>query len=121
MKAEATPCTRDELEPTARPLPWKAVLIGERWDVTNDAGDPREEYSVLEYATQKEAEFIARACNTHHELLAAIQDLLAAAPAYRNTPVGAENSIARLAQEAHIAAEDRARLAVAKATTVFPW
>lgn len=76
----------EELNPE-RPLPWKAVAHpfyhnGERrgdiWDVTNDAGDPREEFSVFEYATEGEARFIVRACNAHADLLAACEAFVAA-------------------------------------------
>lgn len=63
-----------DLSPT-RPLPWKAVSYGgddpsnRIWDVVNDHGDPQEEFSVLEYATEGEARFIVRACNCHADLL----------------------------------------------------
>lgn len=59
-----------ELHPD-RPLPWKAVQIGGVWDVTNAAGDAREEFSVCEYMTEGEARFVARAANAHADLLAA--------------------------------------------------
>ncbi len=66
-----------DLNPT-RPLPWKAVSYGgddpsnRIWDVVNDHGDPQEEFSVLEYATEGEARFIVRACNAHADLLASL-------------------------------------------------
>lgn len=56
-----------------RPLPWKAVQIGDVWDATNDAGDPVEEYSVLDYTTEGESQFIVRAANDHADLLAACE------------------------------------------------
>jgi hypothetical protein len=65
----------DELNPD-RPLPWKVVRIGDVWDVTNDAGDPRDEYSVFEYATEGEARFVVRACNAHADLIAACEAFL---------------------------------------------
>lgn len=49
------------------------------------------------------------------DLLAALEELLAVAPAFRLKPVGAAGSAARAQQDAHVAAEDRARAAVAKA------
>lgn len=64
-------------------LPWKVHYVpssykrGEQdvecglWDVTNDAGDPSEEYSVLEYTTEEQARFIVRSGNSFHDLLAA--------------------------------------------------
>ena len=54
-------------------LPWKAVFVGGSWDVTTDTGDPRDEYSVLEYATEADCKFIATACNAHADLLAALK------------------------------------------------
>lgn len=65
-----------------RPLPWKAVSYGGAepstvsWDVINDHGDPMEEFSVLEYTTEAEAKFIARACNAHAAQVAALQRVL---------------------------------------------
>jgi hypothetical protein len=49
------------------------------------------------------------------ELRAALEELLDAAPAFRVKKIGADGSEARKQQDAHIAAEDRARAAIAKA------
>lgn len=57
-------------------LPWKAVFVGGSWDVTTDTGDPRDEFSVLEYATEADCKFIASACNSHADLLAACKAAL---------------------------------------------
>lgn len=51
------------------------------------------------------------------DLLAALQAMLdAVEPAFRAKPMGAPHSLARMAQDAHIAAEDRARAAIKRAT-----
>ncbi len=93
----------EELNPE-RPLPWKAVKFGSEWDVTNDAGDPREEYSVLNYATEGEARFIVRAVNAHADLLAVARLALvmfcdphsvSVDPAARNLKALAEAAIAK--------------------------
>lgn len=63
------------------PLPWKAVEIPglqpgkSLWDVTNDAGDPREEYSVTESMDERTARFIAEACNNYGVLKARVAEL----------------------------------------------
>jgi hypothetical protein len=49
------------------------------------------------------------------DLLAALKGLLDAASAFRALPEGAPGSAARIKQDAHIAAEDAARAAIAKA------
>lgn len=49
---------------------WKAVKIGNSWDVTNDAGDPSKEYSVLECVTEESAKLFAAAPETATELAA---------------------------------------------------
>ena len=43
------------------PPPWKAVCIKGVWDVTNDAGDPSEEYSILEDLCEYDAKLLAEA------------------------------------------------------------
>ncbi len=48
------------------------------------------------------------------ELRRACEVLLACAPAFRSRPLGAAGSVARAEQDAHIAAEDAARAAIAR-------
>ncbi len=49
------------------------------------------------------------------DLLEALEELLQHKPAFRTMPLGAPNSYARQEQYSHIAAEDKARAAIAKA------
>lgn len=57
---------------------------------------------------------------THEGLILALEGLLEAAPAFRSMPVGMAGSDARRQQDAHIAAEDVARAALAKAKAGKP-
>jgi hypothetical protein len=52
--------------------PLKAVLVARDWEVTNDAGDPREEFNAFERPTEQQARYAATAINCHAELLAAL-------------------------------------------------
>lgn len=62
-----------------------------------------------------DAALIVRAVNNHDELLSALVNLVASAPAFRGKRIGGEGSIARMQQESHIAAEDKALTAIANA------
>ena len=69
------------------------------------------------------AEIVAsmeQALVTHEGVVAALEGLLEAAPAFRSKPVGAFGSSARAQQDAHIVAEDVARAALAKAKAGKP-
>jgi hypothetical protein len=55
------------------------------------------------------------------ELYEALEWYLHARPAFRSMPVGAPGSPARLGQEAAIAAEDKAKAALAKARAALPY
>lgn len=57
-----------------------------------------------------------RLISTAPELLEALQELLAFNPVFRSKPCGAEGSAVRAMQDAAIAAEDKARAAILKAT-----
>jgi hypothetical protein len=50
------------------------------WDITNDVGDPGEQFSVIDELTEERARFFALA----HNLLPAVLDRLAAAEAQRD-------------------------------------
>lgn len=79
-------------------LPWKACIVGGSWDVTTDTGDPRDEFSVLEYAEREECEFIARAANCHADLLAALKGFLHADPDVFATELAAAKAAIRKAE-----------------------
>lgn len=72
--------------------------------------DPRE--TVIDAAN---AAFIVRACNSHDALVEALENLLNANPAFRSMPLGSPGSVARIAQEMSIEAEDAAKAALALA------
>jgi len=61
------------------------------------------------------AERIARAIDLAPELLAALEKLIAAAPAYRGVPMGVITNRAQALLDAHIAAEDDAIAVITKA------
>lgn len=61
------------------------------------------------------AAFIVRACNSHDALVEALENLLAANPAFRSMPIGSPGSVARIAQDMAIEAEDAAKVAIALA------
>lgn len=54
------------------PLPWKVVHLpgghGGAWDVTNDAGDEREEFSVVDRGDEGDMRFVVQAVNAYDRL-----------------------------------------------------
>lgn len=70
---------------------------------------------IAHFDTIETAREAAKAMNSHSELIAALERLIEAAPAFRAAPIGSPWSEARRQQDLHQEAEDIALAVIAKA------
>lgn len=77
-------------------------------------------WSYDDARAKPESDANARLIAAAPDLLAALKELVAVAPAFRSKAVGSAGSPVRADQDAYIAAEDAARAAIAKATGQCP-